>query len=40
MSELFNTVCYTLGDALIWYMLGFVMGAEIFGGKKHGKKLK
>lgn len=26
MTELLNTVCYTLPDALIWMVLGIVLG--------------
>lgn len=29
MNELLSTVCYTLPDALIWMLLGFVWGWTI-----------
>lgn len=29
MSEIFNTVCYTLADALIWFVLGTVFGLKV-----------
>ena len=31
MSEIFNTTCYTLSDALIWWGLGFALAASLFG---------
>lgn len=29
MSEIFNTACYTLSDALIWLMLGVIFGVKV-----------
>lgn len=30
MYEIFNTACYTLSDALIWWGLGFALAASLF----------
>lgn len=36
MEQIFNTACYTLTDALIWWLMGAVIGAEIMRGRaKH-----
>lgn len=29
MTELLNTVCYTLPDALIWWAMGLILGWTI-----------
>ena len=29
MSEIFNTACYTLSDALIWLVLGVIFGVKV-----------
>lgn len=29
MTELLNTVCYTLPDALIWMVMGLILGWTI-----------
>lgn len=31
LSEIFNTECYTLIDALIWCGMGFALAADLFG---------
>ena len=35
MDQIFNTACYTLTDALIWCLLGVVIGAKILRREKH-----
>lgn len=35
IETIFNTACYTLADALIWFVLGAVFGLKVL--KKEGK---
>lgn len=37
MTELLNTVCYTLPDALIWMVLGLVLGWTLKEGRRRRK---
>lgn len=40
--SVFNTVCYTLSDALVWFVLGTMFGYVLFAPskKRRGKREK